>query len=115
MKKKICIAQALLGNPQLIILDEPTSGVDPESAIKIRELILKLKNEGKTILLTSHNLEEIDKVSDRVAILSNGVIKKIGTPEELKLKNDNAIEFLIRTKDRKSTRLNSSHVAISYA
>ena len=98
MKKKICIAQALLGNPQLIILDEPTSGVDPESAIKIRELILKLKNEGKTILLTSHNLEEIDKVSDRVAILSNGIIKKIGTPEELKLKNYNAIEFLIRTK-----------------
>lgn len=98
MKKKICIAQALLGNPQLIILDEPTSGVDPESAIKIRELILKLKNEGKTILLTSHNLEEIEKVSDRVAILSNGVIKKIGTPEELKLKNDSAIEFLIRTK-----------------
>lgn len=49
-------------------------------------------------MLTSHNLEEIDKVSDRVAILSNGVIKKIGTPEELKLKNDSAIEFLIRTK-----------------
>src|SRR5690625_255994 len=46
MKKKICIAQALLGNPQLIILDEPTSGVDPESAIKIRELILKLKNDN---------------------------------------------------------------------
>lgn len=98
MKKKICIAQALLGNPQLIILDEPTSGVDPESAIKIRRLILKLKNEGKTILLTSHNLEEIEKVSDRVAILNDGAIKKIGAPEELKFKNDNVVEFLIRTE-----------------
>ena len=51
-------------------------------------------------MLTSHNLEEIEKVSDRVAILSNGVIKKIGTPEELKLENDNTIEFLIRTKPK---------------
>src|SRR5699024_2250637 len=58
----------------------------------------KLKSEGKTILLTSHNLEEIEKVSDRVAILNNGVIKKIGTPKELKLKSNNVIEFLIRTK-----------------
>src|SRR5699024_5363887 len=51
MKKKISIAQALLGNPELIILDEPTSGIDPESAIKIRQLVTKLQKEGKTILL----------------------------------------------------------------
>lgn len=84
MKKKICIAQALLGDPDFIILDEPTSGLDPESAITIRNLVLQLKTEGKTIFLTSHNLDEIEKISDRVAILSKGKITHIGKPSELK-------------------------------
>lgn len=70
MKKKISIAQALLGDPELIILDEPTSGLDPESAIEIRKMMSRLQDEGKTIFLTSHNLDEIDKISDRVGILS---------------------------------------------
>ncbi|MER2033842.1 ABC transporter ATP-binding protein, partial [Exiguobacterium indicum] len=56
MKKKISIAQALTGNPELLFLDEPTSGLDPESAIEIQRLLLALKAEGKTIFLTSHNL-----------------------------------------------------------
>lgn len=100
MKKKICIAQALLGNPQLIILDEPTSGVDPESAIQIRELILRLKAEGRTIFLTSHNLDEIDKISDRIGILSKGIIKKVGTPEELRLANNQTVELFIRSQPK---------------
>lgn len=98
MKKKICIAQALLGNPDLIILDEPTSGIDPESAIKIRNLVTRLKEQGKTILLTSHNLDEIDKVSDRVGILSDGVIKKLGTPRQLKEEIGAGITISVRTK-----------------
>ena len=97
MKKKISLAQALLGNPRIIILDEPTSGLDPESAIKVRQLILKLKQQGKTILLTSHNLDEIEKISDRVGILADGVIKMIGTPSELK-NNEKLIQLKIRTK-----------------
>ncbi|MFC0013937.1 MULTISPECIES: ABC transporter ATP-binding protein [Allobacillus] len=98
MKKKICIAQALLGNPDLIILDEPTSGIDPESAIKIRDLVIKLKEEGKTIFLTSHNLDEIDKVSDRVGILSDGEIKKLGTPRQLKEDKGAGVTISVRTK-----------------
>lgn len=97
MRKKICIAQALLGETDLIILDEPTSGLDPESAIKIRQLILKLKQQGKTIFLTSHNLDEIDKISDRVGILSEGIIKRIGKPAQLKLKTDAEINLAVRT------------------
>lgn len=97
MKKKISLAQALLGNPRIIILDEPTSGLDPESAIRVRQLILKLKQQGKTILLTSHNLDEIEKISDRVGILADGVIKMIGTPSELK-NNEKLIQLKIRTK-----------------
>nr|WP_289037747.1 ABC transporter ATP-binding protein [uncultured Allobacillus sp.] len=98
MKKKICIAQALLGNPDLIILDEPTSGIDPESAINIRDLVIKLKEEGKTVFLTSHNLDEIDKVSDRVGILSDGVIKKLGTPRQLKEGIAEEVTISVRTK-----------------
>lgn len=98
MKKKICIAQALLGNPNLIILDEPTSGLDPESAIKIRGLVMSLQQEGKTILLTSHNLDEIDKVCDRVGILTDGFIKKLGTPRELKEETENGQNISVRTK-----------------
>ncbi len=98
MKKKIGIAQALLGNPDLIILDEPTSGLDPESAINIRKLVTTLQKQGKTILLTSHNLDEIDKISDRVGILSDGVINKLGTPRQLKEDTEAGLNVSVRTK-----------------
>jgi ABC-2 type transport system ATP-binding protein len=98
MKKKISISQALLGNPELIFLDEPTSGLDPESSIEIQQLILKLKNMGKTIFLTSHNLGEIEKICDRVAIMNEGEIVKIGTIDELKHNSNESVRFAIRTK-----------------
>lgn len=96
MKKKISIAQAILGDPSLIILDEPTSGLDPESSIKIRKLILNLKQQGKTIFLTSHNFEEIEEICDRLAIMNNGQIAKMGTIDELK-NNTNEIKIQIKT------------------
>lgn len=96
MKKKISIAQAILGDPSLIILDEPTSGLDPESSIKIRKLILNLKQQGKTIFLTSHNFEEIEEICDRLAIMNNGQIAKMGTIDELK-NSTNEIKIQIKT------------------
>ena len=72
MKKKLGVAQALVGNPEFVILDEPTSGLDPESAIHMRELIKKIASQGKTILLTSHNLDELEKISTKIAILKEG-------------------------------------------
>src|SRR5699024_6693275 len=98
MKKKISIAQALLGNPEIIIIDEPTSGLDPESAIEIRRCETKLQKNGKIIFVTSHKLDESEKISDRVGILSEGVMKKTGTPRELKTEAKEAIGLLIRTK-----------------
>lgn len=98
MRKKLSIAQALLGNPDFIILDEPTSGLDPESAIHIRKLVANLQESGKTILLTSHNLDEIDKVCDRVAILSEGIIKKLDTPKALKQEQSNRAHVTLVTK-----------------
>lgn len=97
MKKKISIAQALLGNPELIFLDEPTSGLDPESAILIQQLILTLKEQGKTIFLTSHNLTEIEKICDTVAIMTDGMIAKVGTVEQLKHTAKETIHVHLRT------------------
>ena len=84
MKKKLGVAQALVGNPEFVILDEPTSGLDPESAIQMRELIKKIASQGKTILLTSHNLDELEKMSTKIAILKEGQISVNGTMEKLR-------------------------------
>jgi len=73
MKRKVSIARALLHDPELLILDEPTSGLDPEAQKNIRELLLEFKDQGKTILFSSHNLYEVQKISDRIGIIKDGV------------------------------------------
>lgn len=97
MKKKISIAQALLGNPSIIILDEPTSGLDPESAIHIQNIIRELKNKNTTVFITSHNMNEIEKVCDRIAIMHKGEIKKIGTITQLKQEFNSKIRLNIQS------------------
>lgn len=72
MKKKICIAQAILGDPALLFLDEPTSGVDPESIIKLQNMFMEMNKIGITILIASHNLQEIQKLCNKLAILKKG-------------------------------------------
>ena len=84
MKAKLNLARALLNDAPILMLDEPTLGLDPHSARKVRELIMKLRGEGKTILLTTHNMEEADHLCDRIAIINKGKIVALGTPEELK-------------------------------
>ncbi|MCS7105451.1 MAG: ABC transporter ATP-binding protein [Thermofilaceae archaeon] len=86
MKSKLNIARALLHDPPILFLDEPTIGLDPNSARKVRETVLELKKEGKTILLTTHNMFEADMLCDRVAVISKGRIVDVGTPSELKSK-----------------------------
>ncbi len=84
MKKRLDIACGLLHSPQLLILDEPTLGLDIHTRRKIWEFLRQLKNHGVTILLTTHYLDEADMISDRVAIIDRGRIQALGTPEELK-------------------------------
>ncbi|MGB9708667.1 MAG: ATP-binding cassette domain-containing protein [Infirmifilum sp.] len=84
MKSKLNIARALLHDPPVLFLDEPTIGLDPNSARKIREIILELKKKGKTVLLTTHNMFEADMLSDRVAIINKGKILAVGSPSDLK-------------------------------
>jgi ABC-2 type transport system ATP-binding protein len=84
MKQRIALAKALISNPQIVILDEPTSGLDPQSARNLREIILEIKEEGRTVLLTTHYMEEADQLSDRIAIIDHGKIIALDTPENLK-------------------------------
>lgn len=83
MQQRVGLAQALINNPDLLILDEPTSGLDPIGRMKVREIILRLKNEGKTVFFSSHELGEVESVCDRVAILTQGELKAEGAVSEL--------------------------------
>jgi len=83
MLQRIGLAQALVQDPELLILDEPTAGVDPVGSRVIRDLILRLKEIGKTVLLTSHLLEQVQEVCDRVGIMANGRMVREGHLEDL--------------------------------
>jgi len=82
MKQKLSIARALIHDPQILFLDEPTANLDPESAKTVREFILELKKQKKTIFLNTHNLAEAQRICDKIAIL-NTKLRAIGTPEDL--------------------------------
>jgi ABC-2 type transport system ATP-binding protein len=82
MKQKLAIARALIHDPQILFLDEPTASLDPESAKTVREFILELKKEKKTIFLNTHNLDEAQRICDKIAIL-NTKLRAIGTPQDL--------------------------------
>ncbi|MCP3029500.1 ABC transporter ATP-binding protein [Halobacillus sp. A5] len=84
MKKKLGIAQALLNNPEILFLDEPTSGVDANSVLNIHSLIKNIASQGTTIFLTSHNLDEVEKLCDEISIMDKGCIKKQGTITQLR-------------------------------
>jgi len=83
MTRRIGLAQALINDPELILLDEPTSGLDPLGTRDMKELILKLKAEGKTVVMSSHLLADVQDVCDRIAILYQGELKVLGTVKEL--------------------------------
>jgi ABC-2 type transport system ATP-binding protein len=82
MKQKLAIARALIHDPEILFMDEPTANLDPESAKTVREFILSLKREKKTIFLNTHNLDEAQRVCDRIGIL-NTRLMALGTPQEL--------------------------------
>lgn len=85
MRQKLAIARALLHEPDVLFLDEPTSGLDPQASRLVREFIEGLKGEGRTIVLTTHNLEEADRLCDRVAVIS-GHLLALDAPGELRRK-----------------------------
>ena len=88
MRQRVAIAKALLARPPILLLDEPTLGLDPQAARNLRELIAQLKQEGHTILLTTHYMEEADQLSDRIGIIDTGKVIALDTPEGLKRRID---------------------------
>lgn len=83
MKQRLAIANTLLGNPDTLVFDEPTNGLDPAGIAEIRELMIRLRNDGKTIIMASHILDEVEKVCTHVAIIQQGDLKQVGTVQEI--------------------------------
>jgi len=102
MKQRLAIASALLGDPEVIILDEPTNGLDPKGIIDIRELIMKISNQGVTVLLASHALDEVEKTCTHVCILKNGAEVIQGKISDL-VKGESFVE--VSSGDLESLRL----------
>jgi ABC-2 type transport system ATP-binding protein len=94
MTRRIGLAQALINNPELVLLDEPTSGLDPIGTREMKDLILRLKDEGKTVVMCSHQLADVQDVCDRIAVLFQGELKVLGRVDELLEVRD---EMQIRT------------------
>jgi ABC-2 type transport system ATP-binding protein len=83
LRQRVALARSLLHKPRIVLLDEPTAGLDPESAREVRELVLGLRQQGRTVLLCTHNLDEVERVADRVAVLRTRLIA-LGTPDALR-------------------------------
>jgi len=96
MRQKLAIARALLHEPEVLLLDEPTSGLDPEMARLVREFVAELKQEGRTILLSTHNLDEADRLCDRIAVLNTRLLA-VDTPAALRQRlYDRKVVFHLR-------------------
>ena len=100
-KQRLAVATALVGDPELIFLDEPTTGLDPSSRRELWEIIENFKANGKTVLITTHYMEEAERLCDRVAIFDAGKIIAEGTPKELirSIGAEHVIEFSIEQKN----------------
>ena len=83
LRQRVALARALLHDPKAVLLDEPTSGLDPESARDVRELIVRLRHERRAVLISTHNLDEVDRLADRVALLNTRLVA-LDTPQSLR-------------------------------
>ena len=104
MKKRLMICRALIADPEILILDEATGGLDPISAEIIREKILEFKSQGKTVILSTHYLEEADRLCDRIAFINKGQLTAVDRPENFKNSFKDKfleIKFLINSKNNK--------------
>jgi len=96
-RQRLAVACALVGDPDLLFLDEPTTGLDPQSRRQLWEIIRDLRRRGRTILLTTHYMDEAERLCDRVAVVDHGRVIALGTPSELiaSLRGEHVIEFAV--------------------
>lgn len=101
MRNRVNFCRALLKDMDIIYLDEPTSGLDPVTTDDIHELIVRERENGKTIFLTTHNMHEAEKLCDRIILLNEGMIVEQGTPREICLKynTENTIEIVLENEE----------------
>ena len=99
-RRRVALAASLLHDPPILVLDEPTLGLDPDARREFWALILSMKEEGKTMLLSTHYMEEADELCDRVAIINEGVIVEVGRPEDLKKMYGGSSKVVVKVKIR---------------
>ena len=99
-KQRLAMACALVGDPELLFLDEPTTGLDPQARRHLWDLVDELKRAGRTIILTTHYMDEAERLCDRVAIMDHGRIIALGTPQQLiaSVGGDHVVEFAVTTR-----------------
>jgi ABC-2 type transport system ATP-binding protein len=103
----------MLHDPDLLILDEPTDGVDPVGRAEIREVLARLKSEGKTVFLNSHLLQEVELICDRVAILGRGKLRRMDTVDALRRQTSPEAVFTLRADESSVRRLLNGHPVLA--
>lgn len=102
MQQRVGIARTLLHNPQVLILDEPANGLDPQARIEMRDLLIRLARSGKTLIVTSHILPELSRICDQVAILTHGKLRALGTVDQIShmVSQERTIEAQLSNRDQ---------------
>ncbi len=113
MRQRLGFAQALLGNPQILFLDEPTNGLDPEAIREFYAILRGLRGEGVTVILTSHILAEIQERVDRLAIMASGRIQAVGTVQALRERMDLPLHIEVRAREEAMAELRSTLDALA--
>lgn len=108
--QKVNIAQALLHDPKVLVLDEPLTGLDPSNRFEVKQILKELKKEGKTIMLSSHILSDVEDVADRIGIIHNGKLLKSGTLQELR--NEYRVGLLLKIETDSSLRTRDALKAV---
>ncbi len=109
MKQRLAIAAAMVGDPEILIFDEPTNGLDPQGIAEVRDTIRKIAQQGKTILMASHILDEVEKICSHVAIIKHGVLLATGTVGNI-IGGDTQIEISSNQNDKLKSILNESDI-----
>ena len=107
MKRRLSVAISIIGNPAILFLDEPTTGLDPDNRRKLWDILLACKHADRSILITTHSMEEADVLCDTISILTNGILRCIGSAQHLKAKYGNGYYMYINCDRNKLKGMNA--------
>lgn len=113
MKQRLVLIRAILHKPKILFLDEPTSGLDPLSANSVHDILDQLRKQGTAIFLTTHNMDEAEKLCDRIALLNDGVISELDTPAALRKKFNRNKQYKVQLTDQTEAILDDSEHSLN--